>query len=64
MWWYNLLGDNKGIIPHLLRIDPINTGFILLTNNLAALKSENPYSILLSETPEWRTFVGFFGLII
>ena len=41
MWWYNILGDNKGIIPHILRLDPINAGSILLTVKLVALKREN-----------------------
>ena len=38
MWWYNILGDNEGSISHILWIDPITAGFILLTAKLDALK--------------------------
>ena len=31
MWWYNILGDNEGSTSHILRLDPINSGFVLLT---------------------------------
>ena len=43
----NILGDNEGIISHLLWIDPIAAGSILLTDNLVALKREN-YDIILT----------------
>ena len=41
MWWYNILGDNEGSISHLLQLDHITAGSILLTANLVALKREN-----------------------
>ena len=64
MWWYNILGDNKGIISHLLRLGPITTGSILLTANLVALKRENSEPILIAKRTEWRKFVDYFGIII
>ena len=39
MWWCNILGDNEGSISHVLQIDPIDSGSILLTHNLVALKT-------------------------
>ena len=47
MWWYNILGENKEIISHILRFDPINEGSILLTVNLVALKRVNYEPILI-----------------
>ena len=64
MWWYNILGDNKGRISHILRIDPINAGSILCTDNLVALKRENYEPILIVNITEWRKFIDYFGLII
>ena len=46
MWWYNILGDNKGSISDLLRIDPIAAGSILLNVKLVAPKREIPEPIL------------------
>ena len=40
MWWYNILGDNEGIISPILRLDTINAGSILLSVKLGALKKE------------------------
>ena len=64
MLWYNILGDNKGIVSHLLRLDPINSGSILLTDNLVALKSENSEPILTDKRTEWSKFLDYFGLSI
>ena len=47
MWWYNILGDNEGSISHILRLDPITAGSILLTANLVALKRGNSEPILI-----------------
>ena len=46
MWWYNILGDNKGSVSHFLWLDPITSGYILLTANLVALKRGNSEPIL------------------
>ena len=46
MWWYNILGDNKGSTSHLLRLDNITAGYILFTVKLVALKWENSEPIL------------------
>ena len=40
MWWYNILGDNKGIISDILMLDPITSGSAVITANLIALKRE------------------------
>ena len=40
MLWYNILGNNKGSISHLLQLDPITEGSILLYADLGALKRE------------------------
>ena len=64
MWWYNILGDNKGIISHLLCIDPITAGSILLTAKLVSLKKENYEPILIVKRTEWRKFIDCFGLSI
>ena len=31
IWWYNIFGDIKGTISHILRIDPITEGSTLIT---------------------------------
>ena len=64
MWLYNILGDTKGIISHILRLDPITTGYTLLTDNLVALKKENSEPILIVKITEWRKFIDYFGLSI
>ena len=61
MWWYDILGDNKGIISHLLRLDPIIVGYIVLTNNLVALKKKNDEPILIVKRTEWRTLFDYFS---
>ena len=61
MWWYNILGDNEGRISHLLRLDPITAGYILLTDNLVALKRENSEPISIVKRTEWREFIDYFG---
>ena len=64
MWWYNILGDNEESISHILRLDHISSGSILLTSNLVALKRENSEPILTSKRTEWSKFIDYFGQII
>ena len=64
MWWYNILGDNKGSMSFLLRLDPITAGYILLTDNLVALKRGNYEPILTVKGTEWSIFIELFGLSI
>ena len=64
MWWYNILGDNDGIISPILRLDAITAGYILLTAKLFALKRENSDPILTVKSIEWRKFIDYFGLSI
>ena len=52
VWWYNIIGDNKGSITHILRLDTITEGSILLTANLVALKRENDVPILTVKRTE------------
>ena len=49
MWWYNIIGDNKGRISYILRLDPIPAGSILLTANIVALKRENNEPVLIEK---------------
>ena len=63
MWWYNVLGDNKGI-SHLLWLDPITSGSILLAVKLVALKRGNTDLVLIVKSTEWRKFIGYMGKII
>ena len=62
MWCYNILGDNNGSISHLLRLDYIAAGYILLTDKFVALKRENSEPILIVKRTEWRKFIDYFGL--
>ena len=62
MWCYNILGENKGSISHLLWIDPIAAGSILLTDNLVALKRENSEYICIVKITEWNEFIDYSGL--
>ena len=64
MWWYNILGDNKGSISYILRLDPITLGYILLTANLVSPKMENSDPILIVKRTEWSKFTDYFGLSI
>ena len=64
MWLYNILGNNKGRISHLLQLDAITPGSILLTSNFAALKRENPDTILTVKRIEWTKFMDYFHLSI
>ena len=43
---YNILGDNEGLVSHLLWIDPINAGYFLLTDNVVATERESTVPIL------------------
>ena len=60
MWWYNILGVNKGSISHLLRLDTIIEGYILHTNRLVELKREKSKPIVIVKRTEWRKFFGYF----
>ena len=64
MWWYNILGDNKGSISHLLWLDTITAGSVLLTNNLVSLKRGSNEPIIIVKITEWSKFVDSFGLSI
>ena len=64
MWWYNILGDNKGGISHILRLDIFNAESILLTAKLVALKRENYELISIVKRTEWRKFIDYSGLSI
>ena len=57
MLWYNILGDNEGSISHILRLDPITTGSILLTVKLVAPKREN-YEPILTVSKMEPTVIG------
>ena len=60
MWLYNILGDNEGRISHILQIDTINAGSILLTVEHVALKRENSDPILTVKRTlvPWSTLNG------
>ena len=60
----NILGYYKGRISHLLRIDLITEGSILLTANLVALKRKNPETILTVKRTKWKKLIYFSGRII
>ena len=64
MWCYNILQDNNGIISHLLQLDLITTGSVLLTSNLVAPKRENPEPILTIKIIKWKKFIEYFSIII
>ena len=64
MWWYNILGDNEGSISHILWLDPIISGSILLTVKLVAPKRENSEPIFIVKITEWCKFIDYFGLSI
>ena len=46
MWWYNIIGENRGRILYTLLFGPITTGSILLASNIVFMKRENPEPIL------------------
>ena len=64
MWRYNIIGDNVGSISHILRLDTLTAGSILLTDNLVALKRGKYDPILIVKRTEWRKFIDYFGLIV
>ena len=64
MWCYNILGDNRGRISHLLWFHLITAGSVLLTSYSVFLKMENPEPILRVKSFEWRKSVDCFGLNI
>ena len=57
--WYNILGDNKGRISHIKRLDTIPEGSILLTIFKIAMKRENSESIITVKRTEWMKFVDY-----
>ena len=59
LWWYSILGDNEGIISHLLRIYPITSGSILLTIKIVALKQE-----ILIPSKQWNELNGGNSFIV
>ena len=61
---YNISGENKGSISHLLQLDTITEGYFLITSNLLFFKRENPEPILIMKRIEWRKFIDYFGLSI
>ena len=42
-----MLGNNKRSISHILQLDPITEGYVLLTANLVSLKKGNYETILI-----------------
>ena len=65
MWWYNILGNNKGSILHLLRLDPITARSILLTVKLVVQKRGNYDPIFTLKRTEWsKIIIDYFGLSI
>ena len=64
VWWYNILGGNRGSISHLLRIYPNNEGYFLTNANLINLKRENIDPILIVKRNECRKLIDYFGLSI
>ena len=46
MWWYNVLGDNKGRISHILGFYLINKGSVLIALILFSLERVNYDPIL------------------
>ena len=64
MWCYNILWYNKESISHILRLNNVTVGSILITVKLVALKRENPEPILTVKINVWRKFIYCFGLII
>ena len=64
LWCYNILGDNKGSISHLLKLDYITSGSDLLTYNLVVLKGEIYETIIIVKRTELRKFIDYFGLSI
>ena len=64
MWLYNILGDDKGIISHLLRFDPVTAGYDLLASNLVFMKRKNPEHIITVKRIEWRKCIDYFSLSI
>ena len=61
MWWYNILGDKKGIISHLLQLGTITAGYILLTAKFFALERGNYEPILTVKRTVWRKLIDYFG---
>ena len=64
MLWYNILGDNKGSISHILPLDPITEGYILLAVKLFSLRRINYKPILIVKRNEWSKSIDYIGLSI
>ena len=50
----NKIGDTEERISDILGLDNITAGYILITDNLVALKRKNYEPILLVKRTEWR----------
>ena len=61
IWWYNIIGYNKGSTSHLLRLDPITVGSTLFTVKLVAPRQENSEPISTVKRTELRKFIDYFG---
>ena len=64
MWWYNILGNNEGIISYLLWLDTITAEYILITTNLVEMKRENDELILTVKIIGLSKFIDYYGLSI
>ena len=64
MWCYNILRGDTGSISHILQLNPITPGSVLLTSNIVATNREKPEPILTAKIIEWRKFIDYFGLSI
>ena len=64
MWCHNILRYKKGITPHILQLDTITSGYVLLTANLVVMKKVNTDPILIVKIIEWWKFIDYFGLSI
>ena len=56
--------DNEGRISDILRLYPINAGYILFTADLVTLKRGNSEPILMVRINEWRKLIDYFSISI
>ena len=61
MWWYNIIGYNQGIISHILQLDNITEGSMLLNVKPVALKRVTYEPILIVNRTKWRNLIDYFG---
>ena len=64
MLCYNILRNNKGRISHILQLDTIYAGRVLLTDYLIYLKRENMDTILTVKGFEWSKFIDYIDISI